>query len=575
MKKRITAWLLSLTLCLSVMLSPVGAAALDATMIDTTDEEITDTVAVTDTTEEEAVRTPSLVTDEHVVYIAGKGDGTFDPDGEMTRAEAATIIARLLDTDELGDVEFSFADVNTKAWYYPYVQLLASWGIVSGVKEDGIYYFKPTDTITRGEFVTILCNVYGYIAEKGATTSFTDLSTSYWGYRYIVVATELGWISGYTDGTVRAQNNISRAEAVTVMNKVLGRSASAKTTKTLIANSGARQFCDVDSSAWYYYQVMEAATPHEYTLSGTTETWTELTLVDCGLSAGWNTVGSYRYYVNADGQFEAWTSGLQTIDGTTCYVDSKGRIPLNAAGIYTVDGTDYYVTKTGTLATSAGRLIANNNIYYYDASSEVYRTVYGDQKMVALTYDDGPSSNTSTILDVLEEYNSVATFFVVGNRVSTYSSTVKRAYSMGCQIGNHTYDHTTLTTVSTSTIASQISKTNQAVKNVTGVAPTVMRPPGGSVNSTVKSNVGMPIILWSIDTLDWKTRNATSTINSVLNNVKDGDIVLMHDLYEATATASKTIIPRLISAGYQLVTIEELSLLRGSMSNGTVYYSFR
>jgi len=195
--------------------------------------------------------------------------------------------------------------------------------------------------------------------------------------------------------------------------------------------------------------------------------------------------------------------------------------------------------------------------------------------MVALTYDDGPSQYTSSILDTLEKYGGKATFFVVGERVSTYSSIVKRAYNMGCQIGNHTYNHTILTSVSLAVIQSQISATNTAVKNVTGVAPTVMRPPGGSYNSTVKSTVGMPIILWSIDTLDWKTRNSASTVSAVLNNVKDGDIVLMHDLYSATATASLTIIPGLISKGYQLVTVEEMALLRGGMSNGVVYSAFR
>lgn len=103
----------------------------------------------------------------------------------------------------------------------------------------------------------------------------------------------------------------------------------------------------------------------------------------------------------------------------------------------------------------------------------------------------------------------------------------------------------------------------------------MLRTPGGAVNSNVKSNAGMPIILWSIDTLDWKTRNSSSTINAVINHVSDGDIVLMHDLYSATATASKTIIPKLTEKGYQLVTVEEMAILRGGVKNGTVYYSFR
>ena len=102
-----------------------------------------------------------------------------------------------------------------------------------------------------------------------------------------------------------------------------------------------------------------------------------------------------------------------------------------------------------------------------------------------------------------------------------------------------------------------------------------MRPPGGCVNDTVKSQTGMPMILWSIDTLDWRTRNAASTKTAVLDHVKDGDIVLMHDLYEATANASTTIIPTLVERGYQLVTVSELAECRGGMKDGCLYYSFR
>ena len=146
---------------------------------------------------------------------------------------------------------------------------------------------------------------------------------------------------------------------------------------------------------------------------------------------------------------------------------------------------------------------------------------------------------------------------------------------MGCEIGNHTYSHQVLTKVGASQIQGQIGATNSAVQNVTGVSPVVMRPPGGGQNESVRSAVGMPIIMWSIDTLDWKTRNAASTQAAVLDHVRDGDIVLMHDLYSQTAAASRVIIPELVNRGSQLVTISELSDCRGAMASGGVYSAFR
>ena len=99
-----------------------------------------------------------------------------------------------------------------------------------------------------------------------------------------------------------------------------------------------------------------------------------------------------------------------------------------------------------------------------------------------------------------------------------------------------------------------------------------MRPPYGAINDTVKANVGMPMILWSIDTLDWKTRNAQSTINNVMTKVKDGDIILMHDIHTETVDAALTLIPKLEEAGYQLVTVSEMAQAKGvTLENGKAY----
>ena len=282
----------------------------------------------------------------------------------------------------------------------------------------------------------------------------------------------------------------------------------------------------------------------------------------------WKTVNGSKYYFGKSGKAYV---GKRKVGKATYYFAVNGK---RKTGWRTINGKQYYFSpKNGKMVT--GKKTISHYLCYFNEKGVLLRKIDKNKKMVALTYDDGPSIYTPRILKTLKENNSVATFFVVGNRVPMYSDTVKKAYGMGCEIGNHTYEHKILTRADAAGIRNQVSRTNVAVKKITGTAPIVMRPPGGAVNNMVKSQTGMPMILWSIDTLDWRTRNAASTKTAVLDHVKDGDIVLMHDLYEATANASTTIIPTLVERGYQLVTVSELAECRGGMKDGCLYYSFR
>ena len=228
--------------------------------------------------------------------------------------------------------------------------------------------------------------------------------------------------------------------------------------------------------------------------------------------------------------------------------------------------------------------------YYYCVRAGVdgkYFSTYGisamtsnidpDKKMVALTYDDGPHGTyTAQILDVLEKYDSRATFFVVGSRIEYYPEQITRAYELGCEIGSHTYNHINLPSYTDSSIKSEMNKTDSLIKKYTGEVAPVMRPPGGATSSRSLAAVGKPAIMWSVDTRDWDHRNATRTVNHIKNNVYDGAIVLMHDLYSPTAEATKTIVPWLIDNGYQLVTVSELMYYRGiTMKPGSIYRSAR
>lgn len=302
-------------------------------------------------------------------------------------------------------------------------------------------------------------------------------------------------------------------------------------------------------------------------------------------------VSTRKCYTYKNGKRSLTKNDVRKIGKTEYYFGANG-VRVSDAGMYmTCHGKLVYVRANGVVAkrisgqvqayTMAGAKVASCRVRdgaymcYYNGTMEPRRKIDTSKMMVALTYDDGPSQYTPEILSILRQHGGVATFFVVGSRVSGYADTVKSAYDMGCEIGNHTYSHQVLTKVGTPTIQSQVGATNSAVQNVIGVSPVVMRPPGGGHNPEVRSAVGMPVIMWSIDTLDWKTKNAASTQAAILNKVRDGDIVLMHDLYSQTAEASRVVIPELVRRGYQLVTVSELSDCRGAMAAGGVYSSFR
>lgn len=220
----------------------------------------------------------------------------------------------------------------------------------------------------------------------------------------------------------------------------------------------------------------------------------------------------------------------------------------------------------------------DDNITVFDELEIVKnRKVNPDMPMVALTFDDGPYARaTIPILDTLREHNSVATFFVLGNRVPKHEDIIQRIIKEGNEIGNHSFNHQQLTTISSKEIREQIDKTQEAVVAAVGIEPKIMRPTYGSYDNKLRKQVDMPMILWSIDTEDWKTKDAEKITNHVLENVQDGDIVLMHDIFPATAEAMEDLVPELINRGFQLVTVSELYEVRGeALEVGNIYSKIR
>ncbi len=209
---------------------------------------------------------------------------------------------------------------------------------------------------------------------------------------------------------------------------------------------------------------------------------------------------------------------------------------------------------------------------FSNKAKKKYVSFNANKKMVALTFDDGPGKYTKSILKCLDENDAHATFFVLGIQVDSYKSALKKADVIGCEIGSHSYDHSDLSLLSAKSIKSQMNKTDRKIKNIIGYGATLMRPPYGSVNSTVKSNVNKPLITWDIDTLDWKTKSASATYKSVIQNVSDGDIILMHDIHGSTKEAVLNIVPKLKKMGYQIVTVSELAEYKGiNLKKGKVY----
>ncbi len=199
--------------------------------------------------------------------------------------------------------------------------------------------------------------------------------------------------------------------------------------------------------------------------------------------------------------------------------------------------------------------------------------------MIALTFDDGPKTSvTSRILDSLEANGGRATFFMVGSNVNANADVIKRMVAQGSEVANHTHDHKYISKLNAEGIISQIGSTNQKIEAICGVSPVLMRPPGGYIDArslSVVGNMGMSAIMWSIDTRDWQHRNAQRTIDTVLSQVRDGDIILMHDIYSTTADAAVVLIPELTARGYQLVTVSELAAYRGGAAPGHKYSQFR
>ncbi|MBJ8325951.1 polysaccharide deacetylase family protein [Streptococcus pacificus] len=181
------------------------------------------------------------------------------------------------------------------------------------------------------------------------------------------------------------------------------------------------------------------------------------------------------------------------------------------------------------------------------------------RKVVALTFDDGPSAQTTPqVLDILAKYHIKATFYILGSHVAGNEAILQRMVASGHELGNHSWDHPALTSLTSEQIKWQIKSTNDAIANATGVTPKTVRPPYGDSNPQVAQDVGLPLVFWTVDTRDWAERNTPSIMTNLKATLGSGGVVLMHDIHQTSVDALPTVIDYLISQGYEFVTISEL-----------------
>lgn len=249
------------------------------------------------------------------------------------------------------------------------------------------------------------------------------------------------------------------------------------------------------------------------------------------LTPGWHEDENGRWYQNADGTYFA--GGFQEISGVQYFFNDSGYI------------------QTGWVSKGV------NDYYFNDDGS------YNPEKkrpLLALTFDDGPGEYTEALLDCLEENNAHATFFMLGQKVQEYPDTVKRMRELGCEIGNHSWDHKNLYDLDMDGVSKQFADTDDALIQACGQASTVARAPFGNWDSDIIATVGKPFFMWSLDSRDWELKDVDLDYNSVMNgDLTDGSVILMHDIHQPSVEAAKKLIPDLIAKGYKLVTVSEMA----------------
>lgn len=479
--------------------------------------------------------------------MTGVGNGNFAPREGVNRAMTVQLLYNIFGKTTAYSPYFT--DVKANAWYAAAVTWAKENKIVSGTSADR---FSPNKLITRQELACILADI-ARSGDKsyGRCPSDIDKADS-WAVSDIEFCCEYGFFSLRDSDAFAPKATVSRAELAATLLRVLG---------------------DYENGVYDPTLHVECVM---------------LSVQSATLIKGQKiTLSAQVYPYNSNDKKIGFTSSAPDV----AIVDNKGNVTALAPGkavISTLSRDGGISARCGITVKAAGAVLPTMQSVKgiidicssYDAGA-MYgignkRRIDPNKPMVALTYDDGPQPKSSNrILDCLEKYSSVATFFELGICVEQYPEIVARKAALGCELGNHSYDHPDLTTVSAAEVKYQIEHTNELIFKASGINATLLRPPNSKRNDTVRAYAGVPIILYSVDTNDWRYKDADYIFEQVKKNVKDGSVVLMHSIHLTTAQATEKIVPWLISQGYQLVTVSEMAQLKGyKLKNGTTYFAF-
>lgn len=274
---------------------------------------------------------------------------------------------------------------------------------------------------------------------------------------------------------------------------------------------------------------------------------------------------------------QIYLQDLFDVDKLKEVIGADEKVGFNDINVLFNDkSTTFYVSSNGELTSKE---VINNKLtdvskiaLVLDEDYHKEHTIIKDAKLVAFTFDDGPSKYSLDIANILEEYNARATFFEVGYNIKARPEVTKELSDRGFEIANHTTDHSKLTKLTQEKYLSKINDNNAIFKELTGKDMPYLRPPYGYYNDDIKASAGVPIVTWSLDTRDWESRNKDKVIEMVMSNIKEGDIILFHDLYESTRDAVKELMPLLKEEGYQAVSVTELFASKGiSLEAGASY----